>query len=162
MSSSPITLRRLGPADVALLRSLNALFADAFKDRDTYGAEPPGDDYLKTLLAKDHVVVLAALAGEAVLGGLVTYQLDKFERARSEFYIYDLAVAEPHRRRGVATALIAHLRAIATARGAWVIFVQADYGDDPAIALYETLGTREDVMHFDIAVRPGRPHPPQP
>jgi hypothetical protein len=30
--------------------------------------------------------------------------------------------------------------------------VQADYGDDPAIALYTKLGEREDVMHFDIKV----------
>jgi hypothetical protein len=28
--------------------------------------------------------------------------------------------------------------------------VQADYGDDPAVALYTKLGVREDVMHFDI------------
>ena len=34
----------------------------------------------------------------------------------------------------------------------YVVFVQADYGDDPAVALYTKLGTREDVMHFDIAV----------
>jgi aminoglycoside 3-N-acetyltransferase I len=33
-----------------------------------------------------------------------------------------------------------------------VIFVQADHGDDPAIALYERLGVREEVLHFDIAV----------
>jgi aminoglycoside 3-N-acetyltransferase I len=33
-----------------------------------------------------------------------------------------------------------------------VIFVQADPGDAPAIALYESLGTREDVHHFDIPV----------
>jgi aminoglycoside 3-N-acetyltransferase I len=32
-----------------------------------------------------------------------------------------------------------------------VIFVQADIGDDPAIKLYESLGTREDVHHFDIS-----------
>ena len=36
--------------------------------------------------------------------------------------------------------------------GAYVIFVQADYGDDPAIALYTKLGIREDVMHFDIPI----------
>jgi aminoglycoside 3-N-acetyltransferase I len=30
--------------------------------------------------------------------------------------------------------------------------VQADIGDVPAIALYTKLGTREDVLHFDIAV----------
>lgn len=65
-----------------------------------------------------------------------------------------LAVAAAHRRRGIATALIERLREIAARRGAWVIYVQADYGDDPAIALYEKLGVREDVMHFDIAVEP--------
>jgi hypothetical protein len=36
-----------------------------------------------------------------------------------------------------------------------VIFVQADIGDDPAIALYTKLGVREDVLHFDIAVPVG-------
>ena len=51
----------------------------------------------------------------------------------------------------MATALIRHLQAMAAERGAWVIFVQADQGDDAAIALYTRLGTREDVLHFDIA-----------
>ena len=53
----------------------------------------------------------------------------------------------------VSTALIGALRDIAKARGAWVIYVQADPGDDPAVALYTKLGVREDVMHFDIGVR---------
>ena len=76
----------------------------------------------------------------------------KFEQARSEIYIYDLAVAQSHRRRGIATALIEELQRIAAASGAYVIYVQADYGDEPAIALYTKLGVREDVMHFDIPV----------
>ena len=59
-------------------------------------------------------------------------------------------MAEPYRRQGIATKLIEHLRDIARDRGAWVIYVQADYGDDPAIQLYTKLGVREDVMHFDI------------
>ena len=40
------------------------------------------------------------------------------------------------------------------AAGAYTIFVQADYGDEPAIALYTALGTREDVLHFDISPEP--------
>ena len=48
--------------------------------------------------------------------------------------------------------MIEHLREIASTRGGWVVYVQADYGDDPATALYEKLGTREEVLHFDIAV----------
>jgi aminoglycoside 3-N-acetyltransferase I len=81
----------------------------------------------------------------------VAYELDKLEQARREVYIYDLAVSSTHRRTGVATALIQHLRRIAAERGAWVVYVQADHGDDPAIALYTKLGSREDVLHFDIA-----------
>jgi len=41
------------------------------------------------------------------------------------------------------------------ARGGYVIYVQADLADSPAIELYTKLGTREDVLHFDIAV-PGK------
>lgn len=154
MPSPSPDIRRLGPADLSLLRKLNALFGEAFAEPETYGAEPPDDAYLAALLAKPHVVALVALAGQEVLGGLVAYELDKFERARRELYIYDLAVGEAHRRQGIAIALIGRLREIAAERGAWVVYVQADYGDDPAIALYEKLGTREAVLHFDIAVEP--------
>lgn len=149
-------IRRLGAADIAAMRALNALFARAFDDPASYAGALPDDAYLAGLLARPHVAVLVALDDGRVVGGLVAYQLEKLEQARSEFYIYDLAVDEAHRRKGVATALIDHLRGIAAASGGWVIFVQADHGDDPAVALYEKLGTREDVMHFDIAVpKPG-------
>lgn len=147
-----VTLRRLGPADVALLRKLNGVFGEAFGEPETYGAASPSDAYCASQLAKEHVAVIVALDGEAVVGGLVAYELDKLEQARSEFYIYDLAVAEAHRRRGIATALIGRLREIAAERGAWVIYVQADITDPPAIALYEKLGVREEVLHFDIGV----------
>jgi aminoglycoside 3-N-acetyltransferase I len=149
------SIRRLGPPDVALLRSLNVLFGAAFGDSDTYTQAAPADAYLSDLLAKEHVIALAAIAGGRVVGGLVAYELDKFERERRELYIYDLAVDENHRRRGIATALIGHVRGIAAQRGAWVIYVQADYGDTAAVALYEKLGIREDVMHFDIPVSGG-------
>ncbi|MBB3019009.1 aminoglycoside 3-N-acetyltransferase I [Microvirga lupini] len=149
-----IRLRRLQPGDVPLLRRLNVLFGKAFADPETYTGAQPDDAYLEGLLAKEHIFAVVALAGEEVLGGLVAYELDKFERARREVYIYDLAVSEAHRRQGVASALIEHLRGIVAERGAWVIYVQADYGDDPAIALYEKLGTREEVLHFDIATAP--------
>nr|WP_309662242.1 GNAT family N-acetyltransferase [Sphingomonas sp.] len=57
------------------------------------------------------------------------------------------------RRIGIATALIDQLQAIAATRGAYVIYVQADLVDAPAVALYSKLGAREDVLHFDIEVR---------
>lgn len=144
------TIERLQSGDIARFRAMNALFAAVFEDPDSYAAAPPSDAYADALLRKEGVFPLVAIEHGEIIGALVAYELVKFERARSEIYIYDLAVAETHRRLGVATALIERLREIAAARGAWVIYVQADYGDEPAIALYTKLGRREDVMHFDI------------
>lgn len=152
-----VSIRRLGQFDLADMRKLNVLFGEAFDDLGTYTGEPPTDHYLSSLLSKDHVIALAAVETTTVVGGLVAYELEKFEQARSEIYIYDLAVAAAYRRQGVATALISHLREIALKRGAWVVYVQADYGDEPAIALYQKLGQRENVMHFDIQVSHGHP-----
>jgi aminoglycoside 3-N-acetyltransferase I len=131
-----------------------AMFGTAFDDVPTYTARQPDDAYLAALLARDTFVAIAAFAGGDVVGGLAGYVLPKFEQARSELYIYDLAVAAPHRRRGVATALIGAMQRLAAERSIWVAFVQADHGDDAAIALYAKLGVGEDVLHFDIAPAP--------
>jgi aminoglycoside 3-N-acetyltransferase I len=147
-----LSIRHLAANDVALMNSMLTVFGEAFDDFEHYCEKRPSADYLRSLLGRDYFIALAATVGDETVGGLAAYELVKFERERSEIYIYDLAVSESHRRQGVATALIQALRRIAKVRGAYVIYVQADYGDDPAIALYTKLGVREDVMHFDIAV----------
>lgn len=151
MSSEPVAIRRLSASEIDLFRDLLATFAKAFADTETYTGAQPSDSYLEKLLGGAQFIALAAVQGEVVIGGLAAYQLDKFEQERSEIYIYDLAVDAEHRRRGVATELITELKTIAAERQVYVIFVQADYDDDDAIALYTKLGTREDVLHFDIA-----------
>jgi aminoglycoside 3-N-acetyltransferase I len=148
----PFTVQQLTHSDVVHFRELQRVFAEAFDDRDAYLAKPPSDAYVRRWLGSDRVIALTAFAEGTVVAGLVAYVLEKFEQERTEIYIYDLAVAERVRRRGIATALIRALQAIAKVRGAWVIYVQADYGDDPAIRLYESLGQREEVLHFDIPV----------
>lgn len=147
-------IHQLTQDDLELMAELLSTFGAAFGDEKTYGEKRPDADYTRRLLASEYFIALAALKDKEVVGGLVAYELKKFEQARSEIYIYDLAVAENHRRQGIATALIQELKKAAAARGAYVIFVQADTGveDEPAIALYTKLGVREDVLHFDISV----------
>jgi aminoglycoside 3-N-acetyltransferase I len=152
MPSRPVSIHPLAADDVELMDGLLTMFGEAFGDPDTYGRARPGAAYLRRLLGSDFFIAIAALQDDQVVGGLAAYQLHKFEQERSEIYIYDLAVAAACRRQGIATALIEKLKEIGRARGAYVIFVQADYVDPPAIALYTKLGTREDVLHFDIAV----------
>lgn len=147
-------IRQLGPADTGLMDAVLSFFGEAFADPASYTARRPRPKYLRRLLGGDSFIALAAFDDDEVTGALCAYVLHKFEQERSEIYIYDLAVAATHRRRGIATALIAALQEIAATRGAWVIFVQADTGpeDAAAIALYTKLGVREEVLHFDIPV----------
>ena len=137
-------------AQLDTFKDLLRVFGDAFEEVETYQNAVPSDEYLESLLQSDDFIALVSLTDDKVVGGLAAYVLKKFEQERSEIYIYDLAVLERHRRRKIATGLINKLREIARELGAWVIYVQADVGDDPAIKLYESLGTREDVHHFDI------------
>ncbi len=156
--SEAITIRRPGAGDLDALKAMNALFAEVFEDPESYVPGPP-DSYLARLAGREQFIALTASIDGELAGCLVGYELMKLEQQRSEIYIYDLSVSERFRRRGVATALIEALKPIARACGAWMIFVQADPVDPPAVALYDKLGVREQVLHFDIS--PADDQPPR-
>lgn len=109
------TLRHLTRNDLPMMQSLCEMFGVAFNDLDTYTGKPPDATYLRSLLGSDTFIALAALKDDVVVGGIAAYQLRKFEQARSEIYLYDLAVLEAQRREGIATALIEALKRVAAA-----------------------------------------------
>ena len=146
---SSLKIERLGPEQVDVMHAANRLFSEVFGD-EAYQGVAAGDGHLHKLLSDRKFIALSAEIDGAMVGALAAYELVKYEAERSEIYIYDLAVLEAYRRRGVATALIEALKPIANEIGAWVIYVQADPPDAPAVALYDRLGKREEVFHFDI------------
>ncbi|MRR11348.1 GNAT family N-acetyltransferase, partial [bacterium] len=92
------------------MRGLLDCFGEAFDDPESYCSAQPDNAYLEELLAgRQFFAIVAVIAGD-IVGGLAGYELPKFEQQRSELYIYDLAVREPFRRRGIATALIQRAR----------------------------------------------------
>src|SRR5215207_2581515 len=112
-----LEIRHLTSSDVALMESMATMFGEAFNDLDTYTKQRPSQTYLRQLLGGDSFIALAAIESGEVVGGIAAYELKKFEQQRSEIYIYDLAVAERHRRKGIATDLIDELKQIAAQRG---------------------------------------------
>ena len=128
---SDYLIRQLSSDDLLVMDGLLSLFGDVFDEPSTYNEVRPDRDYTQSLLEDVTFIAIVALDNEMVVGGLAAYELKKFEQARSEIYIYDLAVSPDRRRQGIATALIEKLQKIGGDRGAHVIFVQADYGMKP-------------------------------
>lgn len=145
-----VDVQILNAGDLALMRDMLDMYGAAFEDVATYTGRQPDDAYLAALLSRPDFIAIVALSEAKVVGGLAAYILTKFEQARSETYIYDLAVDHGYRRQGIATRLIRELQTASRTKGAYVVFVQADYEDEAAVALYTKLGVREDVLHFDI------------
>ena len=93
-------------ADLPVMKEMLRLFGEVFEEPETYQKAVPSDEYLGSLLGSETFIPLAAIADGKVIGGLAAYVLRKFEQQRSEIYIYDLAVDENYRRRGVAAELL--------------------------------------------------------
>jgi aminoglycoside 3-N-acetyltransferase I len=78
--------------------------------------------------------------------------LQKYYKAESEFFIYDLAVEPSHQRLGIATRLLEKIKEICDQREINSIFVDAHTEDVEAIKFYESLGhgQGESVTQFTI------------
>ncbi|MGW4566796.1 N-acetyltransferase family protein [Streptomyces sp. NPDC004561] len=89
-----------------------------------------------------HHLLLAYVEG-AVAGfvsGVETVHPDK----GTEMFLYELAVGEPYRRRGVGRALVERLAALARERGCHGMWVGVDTGNDIALAAYRSAGGKDE------------------
>ena len=140
--------RRLGPKDSNQARNLIALFDRVF-DEPTRPMLSEPDLLLR--LGNEHVWVMVAMDQGEILGGLVGYELPKFETQRSELYLYDLAVASTHQGQGIGRGLLDALIAQVKTTDIWAVFVQADLGDEVPNALYQSYGYKQEkVHHYDL------------
>jgi len=90
------------------------------------------------LASANHYLLLALLAGEPV--GFVTgVEMVHPDKGR-EMFLYELGVDDSARRRGVGTALVSALAALAAERGCYGMWVLTDADDPAAIGTYRKAG----------------------
>ncbi|MGW2639277.1 GNAT family N-acetyltransferase [Streptomyces sp. NPDC001348] len=96
------------------------------------------------LTAAGHHLFLAHEDGADVpvgfVSGVETIHPDK----GAEMFLYELAVAEPYRRRGVGRALVLRLAALGRELGCYGMWVLVDTGNDVALAAYRSAGGKGD------------------
>jgi aminoglycoside 3-N-acetyltransferase I len=112
------------------------------------------DAYLDGLLGRAEFWVFAATEAGRVVGGLSAHTLPMTTSERSEVFLYDIAVAPDHQRRGIGKRLVEALRAEASSLGISMVFVLADDEDSGALSFYETLGggpSKVTQFEFDFS-----------
>jgi ribosomal protein S18 acetylase RimI-like enzyme len=79
---------------------------------------------------------------------VLAHELPRRHGDRAKLFVYEVDVAESHRRRGIAKALLRRLAELARERGIRTGFVLTDEDNVAANALYRSAGGRaeEDVI----------------
>jgi aminoglycoside 3-N-acetyltransferase I len=123
------------------------VFADTFEDQENYQSQPPSASYIANFLANASNLIWVVEYDGKVVGGLTGYILDKFEQERRELFVYDLAIAVEHQRKGLGKELFRQLQIYAHQHKIYQLFVEADAEDEGAISFYRSLDTEELVAH---------------
>lgn len=129
MSLPDLSIRQLAPGDEKILKDLMGQFRPK-EEADLL--------VLQSLLSRPDHVYLAALLRQKPVGWAIGYILPRF--TRNELYLYEIDVAVPIQRQGVATALIGALQDLARERDISEIFVVTEGENWPAKGLYAGSG----------------------
>jgi ribosomal protein S18 acetylase RimI-like enzyme len=130
-----MTIRTLLPGEGATIVAAGHLF-DA----------PPDLATAERFLATPGHHLLLAFEDEAPAGFVSGVELTHPDKG-TEMFLYELAVDEPFRRRGIGTALVEALLGIARAHGCYDMWVLTDHDNDAALATYRTTGTTDESSH---------------
>jgi len=123
-----VEIRRLEPEDVEAVLAAGHLFDDL----------PTAAWAADTLARPGHHLVLATVDGAPA--GFVTGIEHAHPDKGVEMLVYELGVDDAFRRRGIATALLDSLAALARSRGCYGMWVPVEPDNDAALALYRQAG----------------------
>ncbi|MGW1910812.1 GNAT family N-acetyltransferase [Streptomyces sp. NPDC002076] len=96
------------------------------------------------LTTAGHHLLLAYAQDEQVPVGFVSGVETVHPDKGTEMFLYELAVDEPYRRRGIGRALVERLAALARERGCYGMWVGVDAENDVALAAYRSAGGKDD------------------
>ena len=141
----------MGVNDIGAFIELIRLYDDVFEMENF---RIPPKEHLQKILSNDSNISIVALMDNKVIGGLSGYILDQYYSEKPLFYLYDLAVAKTHQRKGIGKQLINFLLEYCMQKGFEEAYVQADKVDEHALAFYR--GTRmkneEEVHQFSCFI----------
>lgn len=104
---------------------------------------PPREDRAARFLAADGHVLLIAYVDGAPAGFVTGIEMLHPDKG-TEMCLYELAVDDPFRRRGIGRALTSALVDLARERGCYDLWVGVEIDNEAALATYRSAGAGDD------------------
>jgi ribosomal protein S18 acetylase RimI-like enzyme len=123
-----VEIRVLRPGDAGLVAAASHLFDG-----------PARPEATARFLAEDGHHLLVAYEADRAVGFVSGVEVTHPDKG-TEMFLYELAVDEPFRRRGIGRTLVERLGALARAAGCYGMWVVTDDDNDAARATYEGTG----------------------
>ena len=140
-----ITVRRLRAGDEEPVREV----AQWLK-----GADMPSDRAAAFLANDANYPIVAEVSGK-IIGVVLAYRLDRIDDPSGQLFVYDVEVAESHRRRRVGRALMGHVRDVVEREQLKEAFVLTTRDNPAAMALYSSTGAIANDEEEVLFVYPG-------
>jgi aminoglycoside 3-N-acetyltransferase I len=152
-------VRRLGAEDSAL--AFEALRLLKVSD----GYPTPAPQRLERFLSQPDNVLIIATMDKAPVGFLLAYLLDRADREQQMMLLYEIGVAESHRRRGIGTQMITRLKGICSAANVMKMWVPTGRSNVAATRLFVSTGATAvpsgDEVTYTYAPESFRPAVPE-
>lgn len=126
---APIVVRRLRPSEERLILGAPELFD-----------EPLELAGVRAYLREPRNLFLMAFEGERAVGFLRGTEMEQLKNERKQMFLYEIAVAEDHRRLGVARRLVQEFLHHCRIEGFEEAFVFTDPSNGAAVGLYTSTG----------------------
>ena len=113
--------------------------------------DPPIPAAVERFLADPTHHLLLAYAGDRPVGFVSGVEMTHPDKG-TEMFLYELAVNEDHRRRGIGRALVEALAEVARSQGCYDVWVLTEEENEAAVATYRRAGGLTPSNHVMIEI----------
>lgn len=113
----------------------------------------PTQETIVKFLSNSQNILLSAELDDFLVGQLIGYILDRWDKNEPMLFLYSIDVLETYQRRGIGTALIEAFRKLGRTQGCSETFVLTNESNVAAMQLYQSTGGKrsnpDDVVMFE-------------
>jgi aminoglycoside 3-N-acetyltransferase I len=143
----------MGREELLIMRLTNDEWEKARASIMLFWDTVPSQETIVKFLNNSQNIMLSAELEKSLVGLLIGYILERWDKDEPMLFLYSIDVAETYRRKGIGTALIEAAKKLGRAQSCSEAFVFTNASNLAAMQLYQSTGGKrshpDDVVMFD-------------